>query len=71
MLEWAAQGVGGSPSLEGFMKHLDVLQRDRYWGYLGGRWMVELDELGDLFQPWCFYDSVIKSWCANILNKEN
>lgn len=22
------------------------------WGNTGGRWMVDLDDLGDLFQPW-------------------
>ena len=26
-------------------------------GNIGGRWMVELDDLVGLFQPWCFYDS--------------
>ena len=26
-------------------------------GNIGGRWVVGLDGLGGLFQPWCFYDS--------------
>ena len=25
---------------------------------IGGRWMVGLDDLGGLFQPWRFYDSM-------------
>lgn len=41
-------------------KCLDVLLRDKvYWGNIGGRWMVGLVDLGGLFQPWCFYDSMI------------
>jgi len=24
-------------------------------------WMVELDDFGGLFQPWCFYDSLSKN----------
>jgi len=48
-----------SPSLEVFKKHIDVVQLDMvYWGNIGGRWMVGLD-LGGLFQPWCFYYSIL------------
>jgi len=40
-------------SLEVFKKCLDVVLRDAvYWGNIGGKWMVGLDDLGDLFQPW-------------------
>ena len=42
-----------SLSLEVFKKHLGVTLRDMiYWGNIGGRWMVGLNELRDLFQPW-------------------
>jgi len=31
----------------------DVILRDMvYWGNIGGRWMVELDDFGGLFQSW-------------------
>jgi len=29
-------------------------------GNIGDRWTVGLDDLGDLFQPWWFYDSNVK-----------
>ena len=39
-----------SLSLEMFKKHLDVVLRDMvWWGNIGGRWTVGLDELGGLF----------------------
>ena len=42
--------------LEVFKKHLDVVLRDTvemvYWGNIGGRWTVELDDLGGLLQHW-------------------
>ena len=42
-----------SPSLEEFKIHLEVVLRDIFeWGNIGGRWMVGLDDLGGLFQPW-------------------
>lgn len=28
-------------------------------GNIGGRWMVRMDDLGSLFQPWQFYDYMI------------
>ena len=44
--------VGPQP-LEIFMKHLDVVLRDMVqWGNIGGRWVVGVDDLGGLFQPW-------------------
>ena len=40
--------------LEVFKKHLYVVLRDTvemvYWGNIGGRWTVELDDLGGLSQ---------------------
>ena len=42
-----------SPFLELFEKHLDVVLRDVfYWGTIGGRWTVGLDDHRGLFQPW-------------------
>jgi len=39
--------------LEMFKKLLDVVLRDMvYWGNIGSTWMVRLDDLGGLFQPW-------------------
>ena len=42
--------------LEVFKKHLYVVLRDTvemvYWGNIGGRWTVELDDLGGLLQHW-------------------
>ena len=47
-----------SPFLEGCKDRLDVVQSDVvYWGNIGGRWMVGMDDLGGLFQPWQFCDS--------------
>jgi len=39
------------PSLEVFVKHLDVVLGNSL-GNVGHRWMVGLDDLGDLLQPW-------------------
>ena len=48
-----------SPSLEVFKKHLDVILKYMVlWGNIGDRWTVGLDDLGGLFQPWWFYDSI-------------
>jgi len=46
--------VVGSLSLEAFKKHVDVALRDMVcWEILvRGRWMIALDDLGGLFQPW-------------------
>jgi len=42
-----------SPSLDVLKKRSDIVLRDvGYWGNIGGRWMVGLDDLGGLFQPW-------------------
>jgi len=41
-----------SPSLEVFKKYSDVLRDMVYWGNIGGRWMVGLDDFAGLFQPW-------------------
>ena len=42
--------------LEVFKKNLYVVLRDTvemvYWGNIGGRWTVELDDLGGLLQHW-------------------
>jgi len=49
-----------SPFLELFEKHLDVVLRDIfYWGTIGGRWTVGLDDHRGLFQPWWCYDSLV------------
>jgi len=39
------------PSLEVFEKHLDVVLGNSL-GNVGHRWMVGLDDLGELLQPW-------------------
>ena len=52
MLEWAAQG-GGGVTIPG---PADVLRDMLQWGNNGGRWMVGLDDIRGLFQPWWFYD---------------
>ena len=36
-------------------------------GKCGGRWMVGLDDLGCLFQPWQFYDSM--NYLSSYINK--
>ena len=43
-----------SLSLEVFKKHVDLELRDMVcWEILvRGRWMIALDDLGGLFQPW-------------------
>ena len=41
-----------SPSLEMFKKRLDVVLRDVISGKTGDGWMVGLDDLRCLFQPW-------------------
>lgn len=39
-------------SLEVIKKELDIVVKDMvHWGDNGDRWMVELEDLGDLFQP--------------------
>ena len=49
-----------SPSMEVFKKYLDVVLRGVFYGgNIGDRCMVGLDDLGGLFQPWRFYDSII------------
>ena len=38
---------------EAVEKHLDIAPRDMvYWGNIGRRWTVGLDDLEDFFQPW-------------------
>jgi len=48
-----------SPSLKVFRKYGDVALRDMVSGH--GGLVFELDELRDLFQSHCFYDSMIMS----------
>ena len=47
----AAQGVGGSPSLEVFKSRVDVALKDMGSGHGGDRLVVGLDGLRGLFQP--------------------
>ena len=55
-------------SLEVFKKDLDITVKDMvYWGDNGGRWMVGLEDLGGLFQPWFFHDSVILELVPTLL----
>ena len=52
-LEWAAQG-GGEVTVPGGIQGTFRCCTEGHglMGNIGGRWMVELDDLGGLFQPW-------------------
>lgn len=55
-------------SLEVIKKELDIVVKDMvHWGDNGDRWMVELEDLGDLFQPWFFYGSMILELMPTLL----
>ena len=48
-----------SLSLEAFERRLDVVWRAMvWWGNTDGRWTVGVEDLGGLFQPWWFCDSI-------------
>ena len=50
-MEWAAQGGGESPSLEGLKSRVDPVLRDLVeLGTVSVRFMVGLEELQGLFQ---------------------
>ena len=48
-----------SLTLEVLKEHLGLVSKGVVkWGNIGGRWMIGLDDLRGLFQPWCFCDSI-------------
>jgi len=56
----AAQGGGGVTIHGGVQETFRCCNMGRCSvGNIGSRWMVGLDDLGGLFQPWQFYDSII------------
>ena len=59
-MEWAAQGRGGVTDPAGVQEMFRCCT-EGYGsvGNIGGRWMVGLEDLGGLFQPWQSYDSMI------------
>ena len=53
MLEWDAQGGGGVTvpgGVQGTFRH--CTEGRGLVGNIGDRWMIGLDDLGGLFQPW-------------------
>jgi len=53
MLERTAQGGGGVTDPEGVQEMFRCCtEGNGLVGNIGDRWMVELDDLGGLFQPW-------------------
>ena len=53
MLEWAAQGGGGVTDTGGIQETLRCCTEGHgLVGSIGDRWMVGLDDLRGLFQPW-------------------
>jgi len=67
-LEWAAQGRGGVTDPAGVQEMFRCCT-EGYGsvGNIGGRWMVGLEDLGGLFQPWFFHDSVILELVPTLL----
>ena len=55
-LEWAAQGDGGVTIPGGVQETFRCSEGHGLVGDIGGRWMVGLDGLGGLSQPWRAYD---------------
>lgn len=56
-----------SVSLEVFNNHAGVALRDVVGGHGGDGLTFGLDDLSCLFQPWWFYDSMIRSAVRNIV----
>lgn len=55
-------------SLEVIKKELDIVVKDMvHWGDNGDRWMVELEDLGGLFQTWFFHGSMILELMPTLL----
>jgi len=53
MLKWAAQGAGGIAVPGGVQETFRCCtERHSLVGNIGDKWMVGLDDLGELFQPW-------------------
>ena len=65
MLEWAAQG-GGRVHVHGCVQETFRCCTEGHGlvGNIDDRWMVGLDDIRGLFQPWLFYDSMA---CPRIL----
>jgi len=60
MLQQAAQGGGGVTVPGGVQEMLRCCTEGHgLVGSIGDRWMVVLDDLGGLFQPWPFYGSTM------------
>ena len=58
MLEWAAQGGDGVTIPGGVQETFRCCSGGHgLRGNINDRWMIRLDDLGGLFQPWCFCDS--------------
>ena len=60
MLEWAAQGGGGITNPVGIQEMFRrCTEGHGLVGNTGGSWMVGLDDLRGVFQPWGFCDPLI------------
>ena len=64
MLEQAVQGVDGVISSGGVQEMFRCTEGHVLVENSGNMWTVGLDDLGGLFQPWCFFDSMIPFYAS-------
>ena len=50
MLEWRGGGVTNSAGVQAMLRC--CTEGHGLVGNIGGRWMIGMDDLGGLFQPW-------------------